>query len=236
MRWFYSGSSMKSLAELDRLVNKVILAEDFNTADLQGFQAAKEVSRLNNYEADPEDIRSSFLAGDGWKETSVRLHLPADGVKHKSIEESPTFEVPSLFYRKLLDVIKNAFREQALEYFHITPFETFYSPEPNEIPERIYCELYNSPAMIEEHKKIHSQPHSDGCTLETVIASIMLWSDSTHLASFGTASLWPIYMYFGNQSKYIQGKPTSFAAHHLAYIPKVCLFVLETHTVDLIVI
>ena len=43
-------------------------------------------------------------------------------------------------------------------------------------------------------------------------------------------------MYFGNQSKYIQGKPTSFAAHHLAYIPKVCLFVPETLAVDLTVI
>lgn len=228
MKWFYSGSSMKSLAELDRLVNEVILAEDFNTADLQGFQAVKEVSHLDGYEANPEDIRSSFLAGDGWKEASVRLHLPADGVKHKSLEESPIFEVPGLFFHKPLDVIKNAFREQASEYFHITPFETFYSPEPNEPPERIYCELYSSLAVIEEHKKIHLQPHSDGCTLETVIASIMLWSDSTHLASFGTASLWPIYMYFRNQSKYIQGKPTSFSAHHLAYIPKVCLFVLET--------
>jgi len=31
----------------------------------------------------------------------------------------------------------------------------------------------------------------------------MLWSDSTHLASFGNASLWPIYLYIGNLSKYI---------------------------------
>ncbi|TFY60206.1 hypothetical protein EVG20_g7504 [Dentipellis fragilis] len=48
----------------------------------------------------------------------------------------------------------------------------------------------------------------------------MLWSDSTHLASFGNAALWPIYMFFGNLSKYTRGKPTLFSAHHLAYIPK----------------
>ena len=52
----------------------------------------------------------------------------------------------------------------------------------------------------------------------------MLWSDSTHLTSFGNASLWPIYLYLGNQSKYTRGKPTSFARHHMAYIPKVFLF------------
>jgi len=28
---------MKSLAELDRLVNEVVLADDFDKADLQGF-------------------------------------------------------------------------------------------------------------------------------------------------------------------------------------------------------
>jgi len=50
---------------------------------------------------------------------------------------------------------------------------------------------------------------------------MMIWSDSTHLTSFGTASLWPVYLYFGNQSKYTRAKPSEFAAHHLAYIPKV---------------
>ncbi|KIJ09951.1 hypothetical protein PAXINDRAFT_86710, partial [Paxillus involutus ATCC 200175] len=224
MQWFYSGSTMKSLGGLDRLINEVILAEDFNPVDLKGFRAAKEVGRLDEYGADPEDIQSSFSSGDGWKETKVKIHLPADGVLHHLIEESPFFEVPGLFHRKLIEVVKNACREpKTSEQFHLTPFALSYSPSPNEPMECIYSEIYNSPAMIEEHEKIHSQPRSDGCTLETVIASIMLWSDSTHLASFRTASLWPIYMYFGNQSKYIHGKPTSFAAHHLAYIPKVRL-------------
>lgn len=49
----------------------------------------------------------------------------------------------------------------------------------------------------------------------------MLWSDETHLTSFGSAGLWPIYLYLGNLSKYIRGMPTQFAAHHLAYIPSV---------------
>ncbi|KAF5355377.1 hypothetical protein D9757_014596 [Collybiopsis confluens] len=32
--------------------------------------------------------------------------------------------------------------------------------------------------------------------------------------------MWPIYMYFGNQSKYDRSRPSAFAAHHIAYIPK----------------
>ena len=49
----------------------------------------------------------------------------------------------------------------------------------------------------------------------------MVLSDSTHLGQFGTAALWPIYTFFGNQSKYERTKPSQFAAHHTAYIPSV---------------
>ncbi|KAG1860520.1 hypothetical protein C8R48DRAFT_604928 [Suillus tomentosus] len=220
MLWFYSGSSTKSLAELDRLVNEVILAEDFDQAHLKEFRALKENHRLDSYQGDTVDIRSSFSASDGWKETSVKIRIPADGVKHVSEDVAPEFDVPGLFYRRPLEVIKAAFRESTAEQFHLTPFETFYQPSDDVAAEKIYGEVYNSSAMLEEHKKIYSQPREGNCTLETVVAAVMLWSDSTHLASFGTASLWPIYMFLGNQSKYARAKSTSFAAHHLAYIPK----------------
>ena len=75
--------------------------------------------------------------------------------------------------------------------------------------------------MLAEDEKIKTAPQPPGCTLETVVAAIMLWSDSTHLANFGNAALWPIYMFIGNLSKYTRAKATSFSAHHLAYIPKV---------------
>ncbi|KDQ28847.1 hypothetical protein PLEOSDRAFT_1075744 [Pleurotus ostreatus PC15] len=47
----------------------------------------------------------------------------------------------------------------------------------------------------------------------------MFWSDSTHLASFGNASLWPLYTLWGNQSKYTRARPTANACNHQAYIP-----------------
>ena len=77
--------------------------------------------------------------------------------------------------------------------------------------------------MLEEDARIRARPRDpeDGPELEIAIMAVLLWSDSTHLANFGTASLWPIYMYFGNTSKYTRGKPTSFPAQHLAYIPSV---------------
>jgi hypothetical protein len=77
--------------------------------------------------------------------------------------------------------------------------------------------------MLEEDAKIRAQepdPTVDP-SVEVAIIAILLWSDSTHLTSFGTASLWPVYMYVGNLSKYVRGRPNAHAAHHIAYIPSV---------------
>ncbi|KAG2342173.1 hypothetical protein BDR05DRAFT_976596 [Suillus weaverae] len=128
MCWFYSRSNMKSLAELDCLINEVILVKEFDRADLQGFWAAKEVECLDNYHGDPEDIHSSFSANDGWHETNVKIRVPADGVMHESLEHAPEFSVPGLFYHHPIEVIKNAFHEASAEHFHFTPFEQHYRP------------------------------------------------------------------------------------------------------------
>jgi hypothetical protein len=50
----------------------------------------------------------------------------------------------------------------------------------------------------------------------------MFWSDSTQLASFGDASLWPLYMFMGNESKYRRCKPSQHLCSHVAYFKKVC--------------
>ena len=77
--------------------------------------------------------------------------------------------------------------------------------------------------MLAEDKKIREMPRvpGDGPNVEYAVLPLLLWSDETVLSNFGTAKLWPIYLYFGNLSKYVRGRPTEFAAHHLAYIPTV---------------
>ena len=47
----------------------------------------------------------------------------------------------------------------------------------------------------------------------------MFWSDCTHLTNFGMAKMWPVYMMFGNLSKYIHVLSNLGACHHIAYIP-----------------
>lgn len=219
---------MKSLAELDRLVNDVILADDFQKDHLHGFRASREAKRLDNLEENPY---TRFSTEDGWIESQVEIALPADEFPLDSENDAPRFTISGLFYRPLLEVIKAAFQETNTERFHFSPFREYWRPSPDAPPERIYSELYTSDAFLKEHEKIMSQPPEPDCILERVIAGIMLWSDSTHLTSFGNASLWPIYLYVGNLTKYIRGKPTSCSAHHLAYVPKVrYLFVSDSST------
>jgi hypothetical protein len=220
VNWFYSGSNMKSAAELDHLVHNVLLQDDFDKAHLVDFSAKRELDRLDKYKAEKD---KTFPSSGGWKESSVKIHLPAPRVKCAE-ENAPELEIPGLMHRSLVDVITSTFQDAVPDEFHMTPFEWWWKPSEDEPEQRVHSEIYTSPSMLEEHKAVEAQlkEHPEpGPEYEVVIAAMMLWSDSTHLANFRTAALWPIYTYFGNLSKYVRGKPTAFASHHTAYIPKV---------------
>lgn len=218
MGWLYNGCNTKSFTDLNNLVHNVLLNPDFHLDDLTGFDAAKEARNLDQYRQNP---RSALIPEDGWIETSVSISLPpVDRGSHGPESNALQYDVQGLFYRKPVEVIKAAFTEQCATQFHLSPFEEYWKPSEDSEPERLYSEIYNSDAFLAEQTKINSQPHSD-CDLEAIITPLLIWSDSTHLATFGTASLWPVYLYLGNQSKYSRCKPTSFAAHHMAYIPEV---------------
>ena len=102
MKWFYSGSNLQSLGELGHLVNEVILADDFDKKDFYGFWAVQESECLDNFSSDP---CSQSSANDGWIETSIKISLPAEQVKHASEAAAPQFEVHGLFYWHFLEVI-----------------------------------------------------------------------------------------------------------------------------------
>ena len=215
MRWMNSGSSSKSEGEVDNLVHNVLNARDFRVEDLRNFNSHRENCRL-----DSADITNPLE--DGFQVTSVTIEVPT-GERNPS--EPRTYSIPGLRYRKLLNVIKAAFQEPLSRQFHFTPFSLRHrSPITNE-EQRVYGELYNSDEFIEEHKRVQNcsppPPDNPGCKLEKVIAALMFWSDATHLTNFGTAKLWPIYLFFGNLSKYIRSRPSSGACNHLAYIPSV---------------
>jgi hypothetical protein len=86
----------------------------------------------------------------------------------------------------------------------------------------VYGELFCSEAFFTAHCELQdTPPESTSCTLPRRIVALMLWSDATHLTSFGNAKLWPLYVYFGNESKYRQCSPTANLCSHVAYFQTV---------------
>jgi hypothetical protein len=222
MNWFYSGSSTKSIGELQSLVDDVILAPDFKVSDFSGFNAKRELRRLDGEaETDSNDPSSPpFAKENGWKQSSVYIKLPCEKILQQE-DSAPILEVPGVYHRSLVEVIKTALQDVAAKTFHFTPFRLYWQQSPERTPERVYSEIYNSDSFLEEDKKVKELPPEAGPQYEHAVAALMVGSDSTHLGQFGAAALWPIYTFFGNQSKYDRAKPTQFAAHHTAYIPSV---------------
>lgn len=230
MRWLYTGSTQKTPEELSRLVREVFMAPEYRREDLEGFDAARENEKLDKFLT----TSGAFSADDGWRRESVEISLPKEGVKHTSEADAPRFTVENVYLRSLSEVLKAAYQDARASRYHFFPFKLFWQRKPKipgthpPPPMRLWSETYNSDDMIEEHEKLQEKARTDrepGDTddIEYAVAPILLYSDSTHLASFGTAALWPIYSFFGALTKYIRCRPNAFAAHHIAYIPSVCI-------------
>lgn len=146
--WYYNGSNMKSINDLNMLVNNILIAEDFDQEHLKQFEAAKEYKHLDVYQNGPG---SDLAAQDGWIKVTVPISLPCDGYSFQTEADAPVYNVKGLFYQKPLEVIKAALTESAAEQFHISPFQEFWQPSlPNALPEHLYSDVYNSDVFLEE--------------------------------------------------------------------------------------
>ena len=214
MTWMMTGSRQKSEAEVTRLVREVIQADDFDRIQFHGFNAHTEMNRFDKSEgATSADLQ------DAWKESPVDILVPTR--ERNPDGNGQPFTIPGLFHRSLTGVIRAVFAEKAAKWFHLTPFKRIWKSSTTSQEQHLYDELYTSDVWITGHDDLQKQQRDDGCTLERVIAGLMFWSDATHLAQFGHASAWPVYLFFGNQSKYVQGQPNSGACHPIAFIPTV---------------
>ncbi|KAF8907025.1 hypothetical protein CPB84DRAFT_1675260 [Gymnopilus junonius] len=220
--WFYGGSRQKSQIELTSLVENVLRADDYSKEDAATFSFSHETALL-----DAADSTSPFANETIWKRSTIKILLPCERHKFSSEDEAPKLRIRNVRHRSLVEVMRTAAKDESAKLWHNTPFKMFWKPTPESLPQRIISELYNADAFLEEHDKISKLPAhlpSDPPTpkpVENAVFAIMIWSDSTHLTNFGDASMWPIYLYPGNQSKYPRGRPTQHSAHHVAYIPSV---------------
>ena len=216
--WMMMGSSLKSIGEVNHLVRCVINAKNISVDDLGTFNAQQELHSLDK-SAHSECAASSPFSGDGWTKHDVLISVP-NGTKGSS---GDNFIIPGLYRCPLSAVLKSALSDTMSLHFHFSPFKRFWW-SPSGLEQWCYDEAYTSDAWLKYHNELQLQPNELGCKLEKVVLGLMFWSDSTHLTSFGTAKVWPLYMYIGNLSKHFRNKLSSGACHHVAYIPSVSLF------------
>jgi hypothetical protein len=212
MEWHYNRADGTSNANTNSFLADVCGAPGFKLEDTIPFRVEKGEALLDGHER--------FAKEDGWVEATLEIPIPHTGVK-ASEEDAARFSIPGFFYRRLVPIITSFFASAPRNLVHYTPFELFQQLADG-TSERIFTEVYNSTAWITEHLQIQRafQGQMRGAA-EIAIAAILLYSDSTHLAQFGTKSAWPIYAFFANESKHTQNKPSMFSAQHIGYIPSV---------------
>ncbi|KAI0691876.1 hypothetical protein C8T65DRAFT_587072 [Cerioporus squamosus] len=233
--WWYNSVTTKSLQDLDKLVS-ALRTLGFSIDDLKNFTARHEMHRLDTYKKDS----GIFLEASGWQETMLHLPAPYPCESFASEADAPQFPVKGLQFRRLLEVIISEAQDPRFAAKrHWFPHERYWTPPgastssdtlpthtPPPSPEhiRIVTDTFNSKEMLDTQEEIRSMPRDpqDADNIKYCAVPLLLYSDSTRLANFGSASLWSIYLYIGNISKYLRGKSSAFAAQHVAYIPKVC--------------
>ena len=215
--------SSKTPRGSDDIVEKII-DRRLNDKDLVGYKSETQLKVLDKYS------RTSPIAGGPWRSASVKVKMPRKGAANKKDKLAPTternapeIEVHGIQHRSLVDLIISKVQQSSTSKpFTGTPFTEWWCPPQSTKPIRIYGEAYSSDVAIKLYEDIKKvPPPPDHPNIQSVVVLVMLGSDATHLADFGTASLWPVYVFFGNESKYETSKQSQSPAYHLAYLPKV---------------
>ena len=108
---------------------------------------------------------------------------------------------------------------------YLQPFSERWKPTENDTPVWVYGEIYSLDVMLKAQHQLLQKLQNLPCPQpEAFLVALMVALDSTFLTQFSQASMWLIYMFFGNVSKYVHCLPDSLSTHHVAYLPKVCCF------------
>ncbi|KAG8894351.1 hypothetical protein FRB99_001342 [Tulasnella sp. 403] len=200
---------------------------------------------LYNPDFDPMQVDSNFRRlkkavaefqpnplspAEGWKQSTVTINVPLGKPRGGQDHDlSAQFPVPGLYHRSIVDIVRRVLStDPNVKNFHLHPFRQYIqrpppATQPTAEPTRSHVidDIFNSDAMLKEYEDLMASPPEPDCPHERIIVGLQFWSDATLLANFGSAKLWPVYMYFGNQPKHERSRPDLFACHDIAYVPTI---------------
>ena len=215
--WYWNQSSLQSKNSFKRLLS-IIGNQDFDPKDIRNTKwvmVDRELGELEN-KATEEWLNEC----EGWKKTSISISVPFHqcclhlGPAQYSVEDFYHQSLVSVIHEKVLDPSHH-------RIFYYEPYELHWHPPHKDHPVRVHGEAFTSSAFLESHRQLQDSPAEPGCDLPRCIMALMFWSDATVLTSFGDTKLWPVYMYFGNESKYGRCQPSNHLCAHVAYLQMV---------------
>ncbi|KAF8833568.1 hypothetical protein BDN67DRAFT_992818 [Paxillus ammoniavirescens] len=118
------------------------------------------------------------------------LNIIASSEGDYSIDNFYHFSLMSIIHKKVLDPVHH-------QLFHYEHYELCWQP-----PHKAH--------------DVRNRPENLTVTYHVTLL-LMLWSDVTHLTSFSDAKLWPLYVYFRNESKNKRCQPSAHLCIHAAY-------------------
>ncbi len=220
--WYWNGGIQKTKEGFQRLID-IISDKNFEPADIAN-TSWNSVNKSLGETTQSEDVWIDEPDA-GWKETPITLSIPFHMNTLQPGLQNYTF--PPFHHRSIVSVLKEKMSNyHDFQQFHLEPYELHWQHKnmADKKSIRVHGELYASEAFLAANKEIQSATGEPGCSLPRVLIGLMFGSDSTQLTSFGDASLWPCYMYFGNESKYRRCKPSCNLSNHIAYFQKVSIF------------
>jgi hypothetical protein len=214
--WYWNGGVQKSQEDFQQLL-KIVGDESFVSGDVRAANWDKINQQLACNKTDGVEWLDDEDAG--WRTDSVKIHIPFHRFTDKP--GCQDYVATDFHHRPLVSVIREKLQNPCDSHlFHYEPYELFWKPTDEHEEVRVHGELYSSPAFIAAHNEVQDLP-GENCTLPRVVVALMFWSDSTQLTNFGDAQLWPLYMFFGNESKYRRCQPSCNLCQHIAYFEKV---------------
>ncbi|KAG6905065.1 hypothetical protein DXG01_005306 [Tephrocybe rancida] len=211
--WFWNRGAQKSKDSfrqlLDIIGNPSFIQDHIATTNWSQIDCKLGINSWDREEWQDVDA--------GWTESSVQLTI----LFHRNTDHPGlmAYTINGFYHRSLTTIIREklTLKKQHSSHFHLQPYELLWQQDDDKDPLPLSGEMYSSPAFLRAHQEVQDLPGEPGCTIPRVVVALMAWSDATHLMQFGSAKIMPLYIYFGNESKYRRSKPSCRPAEHVAF-------------------
>ncbi len=216
--WFWNNSTMSQSSFQELL--EILVDPEFDCADLGGVNWKVINEKLVLGESQPPSNIVADDSLDNWQESQITISVPI--YTRANIPGSFEYEAATLCHRSILSAIRTKITDpEGFANFHLEPYRVLWQPGRAPRTVRVHGEVYTSDAFIDAHEELQRSPPEPDCELQRVIVALVFASDATHISDYGYEKLWPLYLAFGNESKYRRSEESCRAFEHIAYFEKV---------------